>query len=233
MTFALLIMFDFQASPRCWPFKSMLPSIQETVVVRTYEFVYLSFFTSWILMNLNDFCPIQVLLCKANRWSALLFRICRVLKTLALWFVSFSELHSLFLLRHVAKRRFTIFSWINRTFPQIPVPVIEHFLQDVARNHAVAKHPYLGFCTLGIHCQAMENPHLRAFKKMKQGQVHFWISSEAYLALHFRSTLSWVLESFIRKSFCLTDWYSDQSSPKGVAFLFAASAWRRRPCHWR
>jgi hypothetical protein len=96
--------------------------------------------------------------------------------------------------------------------PQIPVPIIQHFLTDVERHQAriaadkeltsdaalpssvpvpVAPEPsalpspttpspspgssttslYQGFCALGIQCQAMENPHLRAFKQMQAGQV--------------------------------------------------------------
>eukprot|EP00455_Lapot_gusevi_P051338 TRINITY_DN7627_c0_g1_i3.p1 TRINITY_DN7627_c0_g1~~TRINITY_DN7627_c0_g1_i3.p1 ORF type:complete len:399 (-),score=100.17 TRINITY_DN7627_c0_g1_i3:52-1248(-) len=47
----------------------------------------------------------------------------------------------------------------------IPVPIIEHFLRDVENSPE-----YRGFCSLGLHCQAMENPSLRAFFQMKPDQ---------------------------------------------------------------
>jgi S1-C subfamily serine protease len=80
----------------------------------------------------------------------------------------------------------------------IPVPIIRHFLKDVERHQAAQasevaataaavaqsqmavptadtspgrRAVYQGFCTLGVQCQAMENPHLRAFKKMSPNQV--------------------------------------------------------------
>ncbi|KAJ1484164.1 trypsin-like cysteine/serine peptidase domain-containing protein [Baffinella frigidus] len=45
----------------------------------------------------------------------------------------------------------------------IPVPIINHFLEDVERNQG----NYVGFPALGISCQAMENPQMRKFFKMK------------------------------------------------------------------
>lgn len=44
----------------------------------------------------------------------------------------------------------------------IPVPVIEHFLQDAERS----KPNYSGFGFLGILCQSMENPQMRAYYNM-------------------------------------------------------------------
>lgn len=40
----------------------------------------------------------------------------------------------------------------------IPYPVIEHFLEDIARNHKVT-----GFCEFGMRCQPLENPQIRGY----------------------------------------------------------------------
>jgi len=48
----------------------------------------------------------------------------------------------------------------------IPVPIIQHFLEDVKRNGG----SYGGFPVLGINCQAMENPQLRASAGMRPGE---------------------------------------------------------------
>ncbi len=56
----------------------------------------------------------------------------------------------------------------------IPTTIIDHFLTDVERN-ASKNRPHAGFSSLGLHCQAMENKNLRLFKKMKQGQVGFFL----------------------------------------------------------
>jgi len=44
----------------------------------------------------------------------------------------------------------------------IPVPIIQHFLDDVERNEG----SYVGFPALGISCQAMENMQLREYYGM-------------------------------------------------------------------
>eukprot|EP00249_Psilotum_nudum_P019192 c27134_g1_i1 orf=414-2402(-) len=46
----------------------------------------------------------------------------------------------------------------------IPVPIISHFLADVEE-----KGMYIGFCSLGLTCQATENSHLRDHLKMPLG----------------------------------------------------------------
>ncbi|CAM6089030.1 unnamed protein product [Calypogeia fissa] len=46
----------------------------------------------------------------------------------------------------------------------IPVPIINHFLEDVEE-----KKRYVGFCSLGLICQAIENPHLREHLQMPPG----------------------------------------------------------------
>ena len=45
----------------------------------------------------------------------------------------------------------------------IPVPIIEHFLADIKRTGG-----FVGFCSLGIVCQPLENPSLRRYLSMKQ-----------------------------------------------------------------
>ena len=46
----------------------------------------------------------------------------------------------------------------------IPVPIIKHFLEDVDR--ITPNKGYSGFCALGVRCQKMENPQIRAYKKL-------------------------------------------------------------------
>lgn len=53
----------------------------------------------------------------------------------------------------------------------IPVPVINHFLEDVEE-----KGKYVGFCTLGLTCQATENAHLREHLKMPSGMTGVLVS---------------------------------------------------------
>ena len=53
----------------------------------------------------------------------------------------------------------------------IPVPVINHFLDDVKE-----KGKYVGFCTLGLTCQATENTHLREHLKMPTGMTGVLVS---------------------------------------------------------
>jgi len=48
----------------------------------------------------------------------------------------------------------------------IPSPVVEHFLAEVAAHGT-----YRGYCSLGLHCQSMENPHLRASLGMAADQT--------------------------------------------------------------
>jgi hypothetical protein len=45
---------------------------------------------------------------------------------------------------------------------QIPVPIIEHFLTDIQTHKR-----YVGFCSLGVHCQLTENKFLQTWKKMR------------------------------------------------------------------
>jgi len=44
----------------------------------------------------------------------------------------------------------------------IPTPVIEHFLKDIERNGK-----YLGFCSLGVHWQRIENKGMRLLLKLE------------------------------------------------------------------
>lgn len=46
----------------------------------------------------------------------------------------------------------------------IPVPIINHFVEDVEENQR-----YIGFCSLGLTCQATENSGLREHLKMPPG----------------------------------------------------------------
>ncbi|KAG6557603.1 hypothetical protein Mapa_000880 [Marchantia paleacea] len=46
----------------------------------------------------------------------------------------------------------------------IPVPIINHFLEDVEERNK-----YIGFCSLGLTCQATENAQLREHLKMPSG----------------------------------------------------------------
>jgi len=47
----------------------------------------------------------------------------------------------------------------------IPVPIIQHFLQDIERHGE-----YTGFCSLGFSWQPVENSHLRKYLKMANEQ---------------------------------------------------------------
>jgi len=49
----------------------------------------------------------------------------------------------------------------------IPVPIIHHFLEDIAR----ADNQYTGFPALGISCQALENEQLRKYYGMDDNQT--------------------------------------------------------------
>eukprot|EP00897_Mesotaenium_endlicherianum_P005554 jgi/Mesen1/5026/ME000025S04425 len=53
----------------------------------------------------------------------------------------------------------------------IPVPVIEHFLEDIARHGK-----YTGFCSLGIVWQVMENTDMRAYYRMSKEQTGVFIN---------------------------------------------------------
>lgn len=46
----------------------------------------------------------------------------------------------------------------------IPVPVVNHFLRDVKERRR-----YVGFCSMGLTCQALENAQLRAHLKLPAG----------------------------------------------------------------
>lgn len=53
----------------------------------------------------------------------------------------------------------------------IPVPIISHFLVDVEERGK-----YMGFCTLGLTCQATENSQLREHLKMPAGLTGVLVS---------------------------------------------------------
>eukprot|EP00955_Chlamydomonas_euryale_P090597 364557-Chlamydomonas_euryale.AAC.9 len=48
----------------------------------------------------------------------------------------------------------------------IPTPVVRHFISEVAKYGF-----YKGYCSLGILCQNLENPHLRRALGMQEGQT--------------------------------------------------------------
>jgi hypothetical protein len=52
----------------------------------------------------------------------------------------------------------------------IPIPIIQHFLQDLERNGR-----YTGFGGLGIQCQPLENAQLKKFLKLGPGMVWRYI----------------------------------------------------------
>jgi len=49
----------------------------------------------------------------------------------------------------------------------IPIPIIDHFLQDIARND----NKYTGFPALGISCQALENTQLRSYYGLEETET--------------------------------------------------------------
>lgn len=49
---------------------------------------------------------------------------------------------------------------------QIPVPIIKHFLDDISKHGK-----YTGFGSLGILCQMMDNPQLRAYYSLSPDMV--------------------------------------------------------------
>ncbi|KAL2643767.1 hypothetical protein R1flu_011354 [Riccia fluitans] len=53
----------------------------------------------------------------------------------------------------------------------IPVPIINHFLEDVEERNR-----YVGFCSLGLTCQATENAQLRELLKMAPGVTGVLVS---------------------------------------------------------
>eukprot|EP00741_Cyanophora_paradoxa_P006951 tig00001065_g6725.t1 len=59
----------------------------------------------------------------------------------------------------------------------IPVPVLEHFLEDIARHDR-----YTGFCSLGFYWQTLENPDLRKSCGMKAGQTGVYVNRVLPLA---------------------------------------------------
>lgn len=54
----------------------------------------------------------------------------------------------------------------------VPRPVIDHFLLDWQRDRG-----YVGFCKLGVRCQTLENPALRARLGMSAGQSGLMVNS--------------------------------------------------------
>jgi len=49
----------------------------------------------------------------------------------------------------------------------IPLPIIKHFLEDIERNKQ-----YVGFCDLGITCQALENHFFQTIMKLNPSQLN-------------------------------------------------------------
>lgn len=54
----------------------------------------------------------------------------------------------------------------------IPIPVVRHFLSEVARHQR-----YPGYCSLGILCQNLENPHLRQALGMATGMTGILVNT--------------------------------------------------------
>lgn len=54
----------------------------------------------------------------------------------------------------------------------IPVPVINHFLEDLRRHNGT----YTGFCELGITWQSLENPDMKAALGMPKGMTGVYVT---------------------------------------------------------
>lgn len=54
----------------------------------------------------------------------------------------------------------------------VPVPVIQHFLEDLDRHGG----SYTGFATLGVHTQALENDDFRQSLDMPRGMTGVYVT---------------------------------------------------------
>ena len=54
----------------------------------------------------------------------------------------------------------------------IPSPVVKHFLTDYERFGK-----YVGFCTLGVRCQGLDNWQLRNYLRMESGQTGIMVNT--------------------------------------------------------
>ena len=86
----------------------------------------------------------------------------------------------------------------------IPVPIIKHFLKDIELNNQ-----YVGFCDLGLTCQALENPHFQRIMRLKPEQIHTGVVINAVHRVH-KAHLRFCVSTLILLYVCALPRYHPQ-----------------------